>query len=116
MGRGVNFRAISPAVGFAYNYFRENPPNWETNCDLYAWYYYSQAFFQEGGKEWKQWNSTAMAAVLANQNPDGTWKPEGTSKHHAWGAAAAGVDAELYRTSLCALILEVYYRYLKIGS
>ena len=45
--------------------------------------------------------------LLKAQKEDGTWPAEGsglTSKR-------AGSDAEVYRTTLCTLMLEVYYRY-----
>lgn len=114
LAKSGNYQPIQRGLGFANANFRATPPNWETNCDLYGWYYYSQAYFQEGGKDWQTWNATAMAQVLANQNPDGTWKPQGTVKHHAPPFTASN-DTEIYRTCLCTLILEVYYRYLKVG-
>ncbi len=116
LGKGGNYKEIQRGLRFASLQFREEPPTWESNCDLYAWYYYSQAFFQEGGKDWQDWNATAMQIVLQNQNPDGTWKQEGSAKHHSIGSRGAGGDTEIYRTCLCTLTLEVYYRYLKIGS
>jgi hypothetical protein len=113
LGKGGNYKEIQRGLRFASLQFREEPPNWESNCDLYAWYYYAQAFFQEGGKDWAEWNASAMQIVLQNQNPNGTWKQEGTAKHHSSGTKLA--DGEIYRTCLCTLILEVYYRYLKVG-
>ncbi len=115
LGKGGNYKEIQRGLRFASLQFREDPPSWESNCDLYAWYYYAQAFFQEGGKDWEEWNASAMQIVLQNQNPDGTWKQEGPAKHHCAGTKAGG-DAEIYRTCLATLILEVYYRYLKVGS
>jgi hypothetical protein len=32
------------------------------------------------------------------------------------GTSAAGNDSEVYRVCLCTLMLEVYYRYLKVGD
>ncbi len=116
LGKGGNYQEIQRGLRFASLQFRAEPPNWESNCDLYAWYYYAQAFFQEGGKDWEEWNASAMQIVLQNQNPNGTWKQEGSAKHHSIGSRGASGDLEIYRTSLCTLILEVYYRYLKVGS
>ncbi len=116
LDRGSGHQAIFNAVKFSSDYFKKNPPNWETNCNLYSWYYYSQAYFQYGGKDWKEWNESAMSLVLANQNSDGTWKMEGTTPVHGISTTAIGSDADIYRTCLCTLMLEVYYRYLKVGD
>jgi hypothetical protein len=53
--------------------------------------------------------------VLKNQKADGTYNPESSEHRHATSAAAGG-DAEIYRAALCTLMLEVYYRYLKVGG
>ena len=34
----------------------------------------------------------------------------------AAGTGVAGGDKDIYRTCLCTLMLEVYYRYLKVGD
>jgi len=39
-----------------------------------------------------------------------------TGDDNAATSAAAGPDATIYRTCMCTLMLEVYYRYLKVGS
>ncbi|MEI6534658.1 MAG: hypothetical protein WCN98_04895, partial [Verrucomicrobiaceae bacterium] len=74
-------------------------------------YYYAQAFFQNGGPEWKLWNETALPAILANQNKDGSWSP---NLRPDQGGVAGGDN--IYSTALCTLMLEVYYRYVKVGD
>ncbi|TLD69582.1 hypothetical protein FEM03_16625 [Phragmitibacter flavus] len=106
---------IRKGVGFAYDLFTKEPPAWNKNANLYCWYYYAQAFFQNGGEEWDHWNKTALPEILANQAPGGNWKTE-TPDWSAGGTAGVGADRELYRTVLCTLMLEVYYRYLKVGD
>ena len=44
----------------------------------------------------------------------GSWKPE-TADSSIASTAPAGADRDGYRTALCTLMLEVYYRYLKVG-
>jgi hypothetical protein len=56
-----------------------------------------------------------LPQLLANQANDGAWKPE-TADSNIASTAPAGADREIYRTALCALMLEVYYRYLKVGD
>lgn len=90
----------------------------EKTANLYAWYYNTQAAFQAGGSWWGRWNSRFQPELLQNQDNDGSWPPVAESE-------AAGADSKLnyngssntpesriYRTALCTLMLEVYYRYL----
>ncbi|CAN5441492.1 hypothetical protein BH23VER1_BH23VER1_33970 [soil metagenome] len=89
---------------------------WESeDISLYHWYYATQACFQRGGSDWTKWNRGFQDEILKAQNDDGSWPPEGPKGNPVSGAAtstAAGCDAEIYRTALCTLMLEVYYRYL----
>jgi hypothetical protein len=66
---------------------------------IYAWYYITQAKFQAGGKDWDRWNSQFANAVISGQEKDGHWD---------YGDHGGAV----YSTTLCCLMLEVYYRYL----
>ena len=100
---------IKKGIKFAYDYFQKEPPDWK-EAKLYDWYYYAQAFFQNGGAEWKYWNETALPLLLSNQLPDGSWKTNGKGT----GAGAGGDN--IYPTAQCTLMLEVYYRYLKVGD
>lgn len=71
---------------------------------LYAWYYITQARFHQGGKSWVTWNKQ-FAPILCNmQNPDGSWCPAPDSSEAGYGP--------VYCTTLTALMLEVYYRFL----
>jgi hypothetical protein len=66
---------------------------------LYGWYYITQAKFQRGGKEWDSWNMQFSKALISGQAKDGHWE----------GGDHGG---SVYTTTLCCLMLEVYYRYL----
>ena len=101
---------IKKAIAFAHDLFKKEPPTWET-ADLYAWYYYQQAFFQYGSEEWKYWNELVLPVILANQQKDGSWKPSSKTL-----AGTSGGPDNIYATALCTLMLEVYYRYLKVGD
>ena len=88
-------------------------------ADLYGHYYESQAMMQSGGADWTFYNAMFRDQLLKNQNADGSWKsPGGGRKIVAVGAAYVGEsgDAKVYRTSLCSLMLEVYYRFLSTGG
>ncbi|MBC8127602.1 MAG: terpene cyclase/mutase family protein [Gloeobacteraceae cyanobacterium ES-bin-144] len=90
-----------------------------SRCDLYAHYYESQAMMQSGGEAWKTYNSLFRDQILNNQDSDGSWRiPGGGQKIEAvaplW--AASTQEGKIYRTSLCILMLEVYYRFLNTGG
>jgi hypothetical protein len=112
--------------------WRENPSPW----DLYQWYYQTQAIFQGysgTGGIWDAWNREFQRALMKEQESDGHW----SSPIEKYGRAAGGhlegskvgkdkdgkpvkgaftspgnIDLHVYSTSLCCLMLEVYYRYL----
>ncbi len=97
--------AITKGIRWASDFHHKEPPIW-SNVNLYAWYYYAQTYFQVGGPELKYWNETALPEILKNQAKDGSWTGAG---------ATAGGD-KIFATTLCTLMLEVYYRYLKVGD
>ncbi|WP_170156787.1 prenyltransferase/squalene oxidase repeat-containing protein [Roseimicrobium gellanilyticum] len=109
LAHGGKKTEIKKAIAFAHDLFKKEPPEFATG-DMYGWYYYHQAFFQHGGEEWKYWNELVLPQLLKAQQPDGSWKPNGGAHN-----PAAGGD-NVYSTALCTLMLEVYYRYLKVGD
>ena len=115
MGNG-NTGMVNKGVRWLVNQTEKEPLDWNSGCYLYTWYYNTQAFFQKGGTAWKMWNDQFQRAILENQNTDGSYKVEGVGAVAAAGSGAAGGDASVYRTCLCTLMLEVYYRYLKAGD
>ncbi|HEX8312151.1 MAG TPA: prenyltransferase/squalene oxidase repeat-containing protein [Chthoniobacteraceae bacterium] len=83
------------------------------NSDLYAWYYNTQAALMYGGSAWTKWNRMFQDQVADNQSPDGSWPPVLAKGAH--GAALlqkADDEGPIYRTTLCVLMLEVFYRYM----
>lgn len=77
----------------------------EHGGELYFWYYAVQAFFQEDpdGKNFSRFMPALVKALAQNQQPDGHWV-DYTEKgaHHG----------KVLNTTLSALGLMVYYRYL----
>jgi len=71
---------------------------------IYAWYYITQARFHQGGRVWVEWNKQFAPQATSMQNPDGTWGPPPGSVEAGYGP--------VYSTSLMALMLQVYYRFL----
>jgi hypothetical protein len=106
-------KAVDDAIKFLRSFISAEPLDWNKNCNLYCWYYYTQTFFQKGGDDWKFYNEMLLPNLLNNQAADGSWKPERSN----WPAGAAtNKEAGVYKTALCTLQLEVYYRYLKVAD
>ena len=71
----------------------------------------TQAVFQRGGSDWKKWNSLFQKHLLDNQHPEGYWlsPAKGIETERC---SMVDIDNKVYSTTLCALQLTVYYRYL----
>lgn len=77
---------------------------WEADgkANVYTGYYVAQAKFQSGNQaDWMRWNLQMQKILLAKQFKDGHWE-QGDFDN----------GSHVYTTTLCALMLEVYYRYL----
>jgi hypothetical protein len=110
LGKGRT-ASIKKGVGFLHRFLEAEPLDWQKNCNLYCWYYYTQAFFQAGGDEWKFYNQQFLPQILNAQNPDGSFKAGRAN----WPSGSDNGNP-IYRQVLCTLQLEVYYRYLKVGD
>jgi len=69
----------------------------------YDYYYITQAKFQEGKGTWRQWNRHMAAELVEAQHEEGFWlgpESENSMVH------------KVYNTTLAALTLQVYYRFL----
>jgi hypothetical protein len=110
LGKGNKKSDIAKGLKFLKEFLTAEPLDWNKNCNLYCWYYYTQAFFQAGGDDWKFYNEQFLPQILSAQNADGSFK-RGRANWPAGDAAD-----EIYRQALCTLQLEVYYRYLKVGD
>jgi len=84
-------------------------------CDLYGHYYESQAMMHMGGEYWKFYNEMFRDQLLNNQDVDGSWKVPGGGLNPRAIAPLFMTDKH-YRTTLCILMLEVYYRFLNTGG
>ena len=110
LGKGNKKAATAKGMKFLRDFLTAEPLDWNKNCNLYCWYYYTQAFFQAGGDDWKFYNEQFLPQILSAQNPDGSFK-RGRANWPSGDAAD-----EVYRQTLCTLQLEVYYRYLKVAD
>jgi hypothetical protein len=79
---------------------------------VYYWYYTTQALFHAGGSEWDRWNrrfgtefvtaQTVLKGAGSGGKDIGYWAPCTPSEHS---------QSRVYTTALCALSLEVYYKF-----
>ena len=79
-------------------------------ADLYSWYYNTLACFTFGGAEWVKWNSHFQEQLIKNQKSNGSWPP--VAGKSPGGELQRDPDGAgpCYRTCLCTLMLEVFYR------
>ncbi len=84
------------------------------DANLYAWYYNTQACFMAQGGAWQKWNRLFQDEIVSHQSPEGNWPPTGGKE--VGDMNDDKIDSQLYRTTLCILMLEVYYRYLPTGK
>jgi len=80
-------------------------------ANLYAWYYDTQACLMVGGAAWTKWNRLFQTEIVKAQAPDGSWPPMKGKSPGELQSNPTG-NGPLYRTNLCILMLEVYYRYM----
>lgn len=89
-----------------------NLPN-GSQPDLYYWYYATQVLHNAPGPEWDAWNRRMRRILIESQVQEGcargSWDPF-LPTPDTYGAHGT----RIWQTSLSALILEVYYRYLPL--
>jgi hypothetical protein len=80
------------------------------DSNFYYWYYGTLAMYQHGGEPWTRWNAHLRDRIVSLQRPTGhqagSWDPD----ESMYGARGG----RIYCTTLAALTLEVYYRYLRL--
>ena len=78
--------------------------------NVYYWYYATLALYQHGGEPWTRWNAKIRDQIVGLQSSSGhqtgSWEPDDS----LYGAKGG----RIYCTTLAALTLEVYYRYLRL--
>jgi hypothetical protein len=85
----------------------QSPPKGDVGKNEYYWYYATLALMHMRCDSWAKWNEKMRDLLVARQQREGklegSWNPD--SKYGARGG-------RIYTTSMAALTLEVYYRYL----
>ena len=105
LGVGGPGPASSEAAEFL---LRNESDRGKTN--VYYWYYATLALYQHGGEPWTKWNAQIRDKIVGLQSISGhqagSWEPD-SSQYGLKGG-------RIYCTTLAALSLEVYYRYLRL--
>ncbi|MFM8498179.1 MAG: squalene--hopene cyclase [Planctomycetia bacterium] len=78
--------------------------------NAYAWYYETQVCHHVGGRAWEAWNRRMQDQLVPAQVTSGREKGSWDPANDQWGY----VGGRLFMTSLCACMLEVYYRHLPL--
>jgi hypothetical protein len=80
------------------------------STNVYYWYYATLALYQHGGEPWSRWNAKVRDRIVGLQHRSGhqagSWDPD--------DSLYGGKGGRIYCTTLAALTLEVYYRYLRL--
>jgi hypothetical protein len=83
-----------------------------SESDVYLNYYGSQALFQLESPFWKKWNPMVRDYLVQtqskNEHETGSWFFEDLDEKLNY------VGGRLYTTAMCAMTLEVYYRYMPV--
>jgi|TARA_B100001971_G_C18211390_1_gene550922 hypothetical protein len=99
---------VNPQIEKCVGLIQKKLPSSRT-VDYYYWYYGSLAMRQTQGKAWENWNDKLKPILLRKQKRggtnDGSWDPEGKN---------GTIAGRCVTTSMAALSLEVYYRYLPL--
>ena len=101
----------NPMLTGGTQYLLNHMPD-EAFPNVYYWYYATQVMHNMSGSEWDTWNRKMRDILVHTQvrNVDecanGSWPPE----RDTWGRRGGRV----MQTSLSALTLEIYYRYLPL--
>ena len=98
-----------PASAEAADFLLRNPSD-RGPTNVYYWYYATLALYQHGGEPWSRWNARIRDRIVGLQRSSGhqtgSWEPD----ESLYGSKGG----RIYCTTLAALTLEVYYRYLRL--
>ncbi|RIK81319.1 MAG: hypothetical protein DCC68_09035 [Planctomycetota bacterium] len=85
-------------------------PSTVGGTNMYYNYYATQVMHHYGGDPWKKWNLAMREHLVKTQAKDGHER----GSWHFTGDHGTTAGGRLYATTLAAMTLEVYYRYLPI--
>ncbi len=106
----LGMKKEDPAMAEGVANMMANLPNPDAGQSIYYWYYATQVMHNVPGPDWDAWNRKMRKQLIDTQSrkgcAEGSWDPAKDQFCDAGG--------RLMITSLSALTLEVYYRYLPL--
>ena len=110
----MGMKRSDPQLAEGVGVLLKNMPDSEgKNPDIYYWYYATQVMHNASGPDWDNWNRRMRHVLINSQCKEGcaigSWDPDKISTR-----LCAEAGGRLMATSLAALTLEVYYRYLPL--
>lgn len=116
LGAGKDSQASSPMEGILKTATCDWQNPW-TGDPLYCWYYLTQAKFHRGDTDFIPWNKQFAPTLMKSQIivPKAIADTNGVMVSIGYWPPAANAEkckAYCYNTTLCALMLTVYYRHL----
>jgi prenyltransferase beta subunit len=112
MSQYLGAKRDDPVVVNGIEYLLTRKPDL-TQRNTYYWYYATQAMHNVPGPQWDEWNRDMRRILIETQETKGcaagSWNPQ-VPEPDPWGRPGG----RLMVTSLSALTLEVYYRYLPL--
>jgi len=113
-------KGIDYLKGLGYMVWDGDKKTWMGGSPVYYWYYITQAIFQEdaerGGQWWKAWNNEMQKNLVKHQvREKDVYEFNGESKEIGhWPSPSPDEHSNglVQTTTMCTLMLEVYYRYL----
>jgi hypothetical protein len=105
-------RLNHPTMKPALDTIQQHLPSWDDERDVEYIYWGTFAKNQQGYEPWKEWYKAMKKTLLDNQKKEdhifaGSWDPVMGPASRKYGRA--------YTTAMCALALEIYYRYVREG-
>jgi hypothetical protein len=98
-GAGAEAEMVEKLVNYVRGQTNQDNAGWGGHY-FYTHYYLAQAWYQRGGKEWKDYYPQISRKLIGMQSPDGSWNGDSVGT--------------TYGTALATVILQLPYNYLPI--
>jgi hypothetical protein len=110
MRQYLGWERNDPRLSGGVDVILKKPIAFNSEQNVYYWYYATQVCHHMEGDIWDKWNSVLSKEVpnaqVKDGNEAGSWDPTTDTQGRSWG--------RLYVTCLSTYLLEVYYRHLPI--
>lgn len=98
-GAGLEGQMVEKLVNYVRAQVGRESSSWGGHW-FYTQFYLAQAWYQRGGKDWKDYYPTVRGKLIGMQSPDGSWNGDNVGT--------------TYGTALATIILQLPYNYLPI--